>query len=484
MVTEKAQRSNAVKADPDFPSVANTQTILSQGSLTNTESPLMSTRKKDFGMKIRCLSLFAGIGGFDLGLQMAASERDFVVELVAYSEVKKPAIKVLNDKWPEARNLGDITQITNEQLDALGQIDLVVGGFPCSNLSSAVHGNVLALRQSKTVAKSQHAGLEGPKSRLFWELVRVLKHIRPRYWTVENVASMSNAWVEAITDALRDALSTPVQPANVYLASINAGNFLPMRRARLFWSNFPVTSDRDIPPMPLQPFVTLLENPQPDKDRHEKFLRVLLGTRAGKLRLISAMEYSDTGESHCRPITASAAQLLGTACILIDWRHTMTEMGGGRIPLLRKFLVVEVERLMGFPEGWTQAAASDTARKDLLGNAIAPQVAKHVFSCMFDGCVTNGATKQRFGAVQIEPQPIGRNEFYQTAVQLQKIIDNRPREKELVEEFDEELKPLLQHFLQLHDQATKTKRPLAQLNETQKKKPKKINAPKSSLDNK
>lgn len=120
--------------------------------------------------KLRVLSLFAGIGGFDLGL-----ERTGGFETVAFCEIEPFAVRVLSKHWPEVPVYGDVRELTAERLRADGIVpDVIVGGFPCQDISLAGKG----------------AGLAGERSGLWGEYARLIGEIRPLYVLVENVAAL------------------------------------------------------------------------------------------------------------------------------------------------------------------------------------------------------------------------------------------------------------------------------------------------------
>ncbi len=128
---------------------------------------------------MRVLSLFSGIGGLDLGLERAG------MTVVAQSEVDPYASRVLRKHWPDVPNLGDITKITEADLERLGPIDLVCGGFPCTDLS---------------VAGKQEGMGQGTRSGLFWEMARIVRLVRPRIWLMENVSALlgRGEWMGAL----------------------------------------------------------------------------------------------------------------------------------------------------------------------------------------------------------------------------------------------------------------------------------------------
>ena len=110
-------------------------------------------------------SLFAGIGGFDLGFERAGMECKWQVEIDDYAN------KVLAKHWPEVRRWGDVR--TWPQPDA-ERVDVICGGFPCQDLSVA----------------GKQRGLEGERSGLWWEMFRVLGSMRPQWIVIENVPQL------------------------------------------------------------------------------------------------------------------------------------------------------------------------------------------------------------------------------------------------------------------------------------------------------
>lgn len=158
---------------------------------------------------MKYLSLFSGIGGFEV-----AMPKEW--ECVGYSEIDKFAIQVYEKHFPGHKNWGDITKIDIEKLP---NFDLLVGGFPCQDLS---------------IAKKDRKGLKGDRSGLFYNIVEILKIKKPKYFLLENVASMSKESKQIITDILG------VEPV-----MINAGLVSAQNRKRLFWCNWKVEQPED-----------------------------------------------------------------------------------------------------------------------------------------------------------------------------------------------------------------------------------------------
>ena len=121
-------------------------------------------------MKLRVLDLFSGIGGFSLGL-----ERTGGFETVAFCEIEAFLRAVLRKHWPKVPCYEDVRTLTADTLARDGiAVDVICGGFPCQDVSSA------GLR----------AGLEGERSGLWKEYARLISEIRPRFVIVENVSDL------------------------------------------------------------------------------------------------------------------------------------------------------------------------------------------------------------------------------------------------------------------------------------------------------
>jgi len=117
------------------------------------------------------VSLFAGIGGFDLAMERAG------IKVVAAVEWDKHAQKVLAKQFPNSKIYGDITGVTGEQLINAGfdpANGIITGGFPCQDLSVA----------------GRRAGLTGSRSGLFWEICRLLDETKAQNFILENVPGL------------------------------------------------------------------------------------------------------------------------------------------------------------------------------------------------------------------------------------------------------------------------------------------------------
>lgn len=118
-------------------------------------------------------SLFAGIGGFDIGLERAGMRCAWQVEIDSY------ATRVLEQHWPDVARWRDIREF---QPSSQNTVDVICGGFPCQDISLAGPGT----------------GLEGERSGLWTEFRRIIGCLRPRYVIVENVAALLRRGIDRV----------------------------------------------------------------------------------------------------------------------------------------------------------------------------------------------------------------------------------------------------------------------------------------------
>lgn len=162
------------------------------------------------------LTVFSAFDGAGIGL-LALKRVGIPVAAYYASEVDKYAIKIAKKNHPEIIHTGDVKQCWARNFP---QIDLLIGGSPCQDLS---------------VAKQNREGLKGARSGLFWHFVRLLRTMKPQWWMLENVASMSRSDRDKITEVLG------VEPILINSALVSA-----QQRKRLYWTNIPgVTQPTD-----------------------------------------------------------------------------------------------------------------------------------------------------------------------------------------------------------------------------------------------
>lgn len=119
---------------------------------------------------LRTLDLFSGIGGFSLGLERTAG-----FKTVAFCEIEPSCRRLLKHHWPNVPCYEDVRDLSAERLAADGiTVDAICGGFPCQDLSAA----------------GDQAGLDGERSGLVFELLRLVRELRPGVVVMENVTDL------------------------------------------------------------------------------------------------------------------------------------------------------------------------------------------------------------------------------------------------------------------------------------------------------
>jgi len=163
------------------------------------------------------LSLFDGMSC----TQIALKNLGIKVDKYYASEIDKYAIKVAKENFPETIHLGDIKDIKGKDLP---EIDLIVAGSPCQGFSFA--GKQLAF--------------DDPRSALFFEFVRLLKEVKPKYFLLENVR-MKKEHMDVISEQVSDIYPEcnngslfGIEPIKINSALVSAQN-----RNRLYWTNIP-----------------------------------------------------------------------------------------------------------------------------------------------------------------------------------------------------------------------------------------------------
>jgi len=156
------------------------------------------------------LSLFDGISCGQVALKKCG------IEITNYfaSEIDKYAIKVTQHNHPNTKQIGDVTKVKGADLPT---IDLLIGGSPCQGFSFAGAG----------------LNFEDERSKLFFEFVRLLKEVKPKYWLLENV-NMKQEYQDIISDMLG------VQPVKLNSKLTSSQN-----RLRLYWANFEIKEPKN-----------------------------------------------------------------------------------------------------------------------------------------------------------------------------------------------------------------------------------------------
>lgn len=150
-------------------------------------------------------SLFSGIGGLDLGLEQAGMKTVWQVEYDDWARGK------LDENFPHTKKHKDVREVGKHNLEP---VDLICGGFPCQDVSQL---------------KTDGEGLDGAKSGLWAEYLRIIRELRPRYALIENVP---NLVVRGLSRVLSDLAGVGYDAEWQTLRASTFG--LPQRRKRFF----------------------------------------------------------------------------------------------------------------------------------------------------------------------------------------------------------------------------------------------------------
>lgn len=374
---------------------------------------------------MKYLSTFSGIGGFEIGINKAyerfynssnntrelqtkrqllsegesiksedskmyinSSKSSSVVSCVGYSEIDKYAIQIYQSKFPEHKNYGDITKINAKELP---DFDLFVGGFPCQAFSIA----------------GKRGGFDDTRGTLFFDCARILKEKQPRNFILENVKGLlshdNGRTFKTIINTLTE-LGYCVE-----WQVLNAKNFgVPQNRERVFIVGhlggiperkvFPITgADREVDEIsgvqsvsnPRELSRTLLardykdpkvviqqlNNPTHSNDR-------VYGTD-GLSPTLNTMQGGNRQPFIRNPYNGKQSEIesgtLGTSCGTTTGKTAQLLHKDTRI---RRLTPLECERLMGYPDNWTEGL-SDTQRYKTLGNGIVSNVVAEVVKRLY-----------------------------------------------------------------------------------------------------
>lgn len=337
---------------------------------------------------MKYLSLFSGIGGFECAINRVYGKS---AECIGYSEIKKSAIEIYTRHFPHHENLGDVLCITDDKIrDVIANgCDLIVCGFPCTNLSS-----MASLR-------GDNSGLKGKKSGLFYEFLRLFKIITQRWpdvnYIIENNASMWRENRDMITEMLKQA------HAKVFITEVNASLVSIQTRRRLFWTNFSFEIEPKSPIL-WRDFLDPIENIDKKYFLSSKYINGMntsIHTRTNKPKICAInvgenlwkfeathstneksrfqlSQHSDNGTKETipyaypygrtRPLCAGGGGGFSRG-LLVDRRFGEND----DTFFIRYFTCEEKEKMFGFETGYT-SGLSDTKRSDLLGNSISVYV--------------------------------------------------------------------------------------------------------------
>jgi len=286
---------------------------------------------------INVVSLFDGMSCLQIALERAGIPVDWYYA----SEIHGPAIKATINNYPDTVHLGDVREVCAEELPP---ITLLAGGSPCQNLSMAV-----------VERKEFNQGLDGEKSKLFYEFVRLLEEIKPKYFLLENVASMKDVDRDIITKCL-----------GVNPIMIDSAHYSAQQRQRFYWTNIPVDIAEGSGKLLKDIMQPASEIPEKEwyRDREmENFddKKNVIGTIPFRTHDMLKRVYNPHGK--CGTLT----------CVSGGYQEKKVFQDG----CVRKLSPIEYERLQTVPDNYTEGF-SNNVRRSMLGNGWTVDVIVHI----------------------------------------------------------------------------------------------------------
>lgn len=365
---------------------------------------------------MKYLSLFSGIGGFEVGIKQS----NIKAECVGFSEIDKYAKGIYRLHYPDHADLGDATRIRTEDLP---NFSVLIGGFPCQSFSVA----------------GKRKGFDDTRGTLFYEIARILKDKRPRYFLLENVRGLVYHDKGKTLQTILEILSS--MDYWVEMRIFNSKNYgVPQNRERMFIIGclrdggrrkvFPffrtATKDNELEIKKINK-----SNSQGNRVYNTDGLATCLSANGGgqgaKTGLyavpVVTPERVNKRQNGRRFKENNDPMFTLTACdrhgVLVNKCYGSTQKnraetdgtysptltasmgkGGGHVPMvgleneeyrIRRLTPIECERLQAFPDNWTKYGIIDNEKKKIsdaqrykcLGNAVTTKVIKFIFNAIF-----------------------------------------------------------------------------------------------------
>lgn len=387
--------------------------------------------------RVKYLSMFSGVGGFELGIQNAfgktvgggqenppgdtsgdraglfpaqgqstggsdgrpstssPDQPDDGPLCIGYSEIDKYAVQTYEKNFKEHKNYGDATKINESDLPDFG---LLVGGFPCQAFSVA----------------GKRRGFDDTRGTLFFDIARILKHKRPRHIFLENVKGLlshdSGKTFQTILGVLADLgyrvewqvlnskhFGVPQNRERIYIVGHLRGGcgrqILPIagpdrtvtREAAIVTPHIRYGAGKRITSHTLENTVpTIRATHHKNGDNQPRVLEpaMLTETRTEEAKAIRRQHQAqgrDWSPRRGKVLKPRPDGIANTVTTGLTKEHLL--LAGSRV---RKLTPIETERLQGFPDNWT--TGSDTQRYKQCGNAVTTKVVEAVISAMLVGC--------------------------------------------------------------------------------------------------
>lgn len=275
------------------------------------------------------LSLFDGMSCGQVALNRAGIHYDNYYA----SEIEEPSMKVTGYNFPNTIQVGDVTKLKASDLP---RIDLLIGGSPCQSFSNAGNGK----------------GFDG-ESGLFWEYVRLLRELKPKYFLLENV-KMKKEWQDIISNQLG------VQPIKINSNLVSAQN-----RERLYWTNIPNITQPEDKGIYIEDVL--------DSEFDEKYW---LPERNSNL-LKNKVDLTNAPKVCCIDVyNKKFKKDRKSPTLTLPHHNSLRLLQDGRI---RKLTPNECEKLQTLPLNYTNVGIADIHRYSMIGNGWTVDVIAHIF---------------------------------------------------------------------------------------------------------
>jgi DNA-cytosine methyltransferase len=325
------------------------------------------------------LSLFDGMS---CG-QIALKNLGFKVHNYFASEIDKYAIKIAKKNFPNMIHVGDVTQVESKHFGADGfdtKIDLIMGGSPCQGFSRA----------------GKNLNFDDPRSKLFFEFVRLVKELKPKYFLLENVK---------MTKEHRDTISDVLGVEAIYIDSALVS---AQTRKRYYWTNIPYVFD------PVNMGIKLSDIIQTEGELEGSEVDERMVTNKGKAYCLTARYDGAVWWNSIERSQRSMIRIDNKVCFpeatkkgyaaagigegldlsyptsttrrgrtLKEKSHCLTTISPNQGIInekynWRKLTPVECERLQTVPDNYTEGV-SNAQRYKMLGNGWTVKVIEHIF---------------------------------------------------------------------------------------------------------
>ena len=312
-------------------------------------------------MGINVLSLFDGISCGRVALERAGID----INKYYASEVDEKAIEVTIKHYPNTIQIGDVKELNFKDFK---DIDLLIGGSPCQDLSGC---NII------------NKGLEGDRSKLFFEFIKALKTVNPKFYLFENVGSMTNDNMKIISSYFK---REPIR--------INSNLVSPQSRDRYYWTNIPnisIPKDKNIfvkdileKEVPIKYFLKKDYIYIPKQQKHKSKSGLVY-----KCGIISKNKWLEDGKNLSRKFSQGnrVYSIYGKSCTI----NANAGGLGGKSGLyyledgkefsknnIRRLTPLETERLQNLPDNYTEGL-NETNRYKCIGNGWTVDVIAHIF---------------------------------------------------------------------------------------------------------